>query len=285
MAAIATSVLKIFFLLIILLMLTSLIADYCFKSKIKEEIKVLSAQITSDQKSVSRADIKNLPDCVQRWLNMSLGNDKDKISSAKVKQVGEMKTSPDGKWMPFEALSFYSTDQPGFIWYARVKFAPLLALIARDKYHQGQGSMLIKLAAVFPVVNVSGGDEINQGSLQRFLGEMVWFPSAALSPFIQWEEIDQNSARATMSYMGVIGSGVFTFNESGEVVVFTANRPRAVGDHFEISPWSIPVREYKEFDGVRVPTKGEVIWKLADGDFNWYQFEVLDAEYNKPWNL
>ncbi|MDA8226162.1 MAG: hypothetical protein M0T74_00380, partial [Desulfitobacterium hafniense] len=52
----------------------------------------------------------------------------------------------------------------------------------------------------------------------------VWFPTAALSSYIKWEEIDSNSAMATLSYKGVSASGVFSFNEKGEIINFVAER-------------------------------------------------------------
>ena len=36
--------------------------------------------------------------------------------------------------------------------------------------------------------------------------------------------MDENTATATMSYKGMTASGVFTFNEKGEVVHFEAER-------------------------------------------------------------
>ena len=53
------------------------------------------------------------------------------------------------------------------------------------------------------LVNVDAkGKEIDQGALLRYLGEIVWVPSAALSDYITWEEMDSTTARATMSYEG-----------------------------------------------------------------------------------
>lgn len=37
------------------------------------------------------------------------------------------------------------------------------------------------------------------------------YPSAALNDYIKWEEIDEHSARAAMTWQGVSGSMVFTF--------------------------------------------------------------------------
>lgn len=67
--------------------------------------------------------------------------------------------------------------------------------------------MLIRLFSIFPVAAASG-KEMDQGALLRYLAEMQWFPSAALNRYIQWEEIDSFSAKATMSDQGVTASGV-----------------------------------------------------------------------------
>jgi hypothetical protein len=44
----------------------------------------------------------------------------------------------------------------------------------------------------------------------------------------------------------------------------------------------MPVSEWTEFNGIRVPSKGDVIWKLKDGDFNYYKWEIEAIEYNIP---
>ncbi|HOQ10399.1 MAG TPA: hypothetical protein PLG09_09780 [Syntrophomonadaceae bacterium] len=266
--------------LIILLILGSGIASRQFKYSVDSEIKELLPQDFSQKGQITSENLHNLPDCVQHWLRNSQIIGRERIHKAMIRQKGQMKTSPEGKWMPFAAVSYYNVDQPGFIWHARVNFAPGVKLLARDKYFSGIGSMLIKLMGIFPVVNLNNNEEINQGSLLRYLAETVWFPSAAVSSEIRWEEIDPYTAKATMEYKGVTGSGIFKFNDRGEVVEFKANRPRAVGDHFELTPWSIYLTEYHCFDGIQIPSKGEVIWELAGGDFNWFQFEVQEAEYN-----
>lgn len=49
-----------------------------------------------------------------------------------------------------------------------------------------------------------------------------------------------------------------------------------------MNDWYALVYGYKEFNGIRLPAKGEVFWKLPDGDFSYYQFEITEIEYNKP---
>ncbi len=122
----------------------------------------------------------------------------------------------------------------------------------------------------------------DQGTLVRFLAEIVWIPSAALSDYITWEEINLNSARATMSFGDITASGVFTFNDRGEPIGFTAERYRDVEGEFEMETWSISMDNYQMFDGIKVTAAGEITWELAEGDFTWYKFEIKEFEYNQP---
>lgn len=184
-------------------------------------------------------------------------------------------------WMPVEAEQYFTIDEPGFIWKAKIKAAPLFHIVGRDKYYEGKGNMLIKILSLITVADARG-KEMDQGTLLRYLVETVWFPTAALSSYIKWEEIDSNSAKAAMSYRGVTASGVFMFNENGEVINFVAERYMALNGRYVMETWSTPMKDYKEFDGIRIPTKGEIIWKLKTGDFNWFQFEITEIEYNKP---
>jgi len=40
--------------------------------------------------------------------------------------------------------------------------------------------------------------------------------------------------------------------------------------------------DYKEINGITIPTKVEVIWKLEKGEFSYAKFNVKKIEYNKP---
>jgi hypothetical protein len=143
--------------------------------------------------------------------------------------------------------------------------------------------MLVKLLGLVPVVN-SRGPEINQGTLLRFLAEMVWFPSGALQPYLTWEQIDLMEARATMSYGGVTASGLFRFNAAGDVTGFESRRYYDRKEGATLETWVIAVEEngYREFRGIRVPAKATVTWKLKTGDFTWLKLEITDMAFNTP---
>jgi len=40
------------------------------------------------------------------------------------------------------------------------------------------------------------------------------------------------------------------------------------------------VESYKKINGVVIPTKGEVLWRLKDSDFSYAKFNVKTIDYN-----
>lgn len=247
-----------------------------------EETVAMFASVIPPQPLIVTPEMAaNLPPPVARWLTASGVTGKEKAYTVRLKQKGLMRQSTEKGWMKTQAVQYFSTEKPGFIWNARVEMMPLLTLAGRDKYADGKGNMLIKALGLLPVVDATG-PEIDQGTMLRYLGEMIWFPSAALEPYITWDPIDTVSARATMSYGGVTASGVFTFDEEGRMLSFSAQRYMGGGEGSTLENWYIPATEWKEFNGIRVPSKGDVIWKLKDGDFNYYKWEIEAIEYNVP---
>jgi hypothetical protein len=75
-----------------------------------------------------------------------------------------------------------------------MKPAPLFSITGRDMYYEGKGNMYIKLMSLVTVADARGA-EIDQGVLLRYLNEIMWFPGAALSDYIQWEVIGNNSTK------------------------------------------------------------------------------------------
>ncbi len=253
---------------------------WSFDRMAQREIQtLLAAPPPAASAPVTAAQLEGLPACVQNWLTQSGAVGRDPAHTVHLLQKGFLRTTPDGKWMPAAAEQYFNVNEPGFIWTVDVQMPPGLPIAGRDKYLDGKGNMLIQLFALMPVVNGSG-EKIDQGSLLRFLGEMVWFPSAALSPYIRWEAVDDHSAKATMQYKGVTASAVFRFDAAGNVILTTAERYMGSGDKATLEHWVIPISEWREMNGVRIPTKGEVNWQLQTGDFSYYRWEIVAVDYN-----
>ena len=277
----ALVILSILVIITLLVIIVSFIANSFFNQKVKKEVEDLFKNVENKDEIIRKEDLEGLPVCVQKWLENAQVIGNERIRTVRLKQKGLMRTKEDKPWMPAEAEQYFTVDEPGFIWKAKIKAAPLLYLVGRDKYSEGKGNMLIKILSLVTVVDARG-KEMDQGTMLRYLSETVWFPTAALSCYIKWEEIDSNSAKATMSYGDATASGVFIFNDKGDVVNFVTERYMEANGQYVLVTWSTPAKDYKEFNGIRIPNKGEAVWKLKTGDFSYYQVEITEIEYNKP---
>lgn len=255
---------------------------YNFQKLIQQETtQLLNRNISTENRTLNESDLTNLPEPVKRWLRNSGSLGKPFISYGKVTQIAEMQMKPEqDNWLTATAVQYTTIDNPAFIWSVDVKMNRLLNFQGRDKFEEGKGEMLIKVNSLFNIVN-ERGEKLDEGTLQRYLGEMVWFPSLALSPYITWEQIDENTAQATMTYKGTSGSGKFYFNSNGDVTKFSALRYKGNEANAKRHEWEMNITDYKIFEGIKVPTKMTSTWKLDDKDWTWLKMEVTDIKYDK----
>jgi len=128
---------------------------------------------------------------------------------------------------------------------------------------------------------------MDQGAMIRYLNEMMWFPSAFLGKNISFEPIDDNSAKVTLKDMGKTVSATMHFDNEGRLINFTAPRYRDMENNkFVFENWSTPIREYGEFEGLKLPKAGAGVWNLKEGDLEYISISIADMEYNpdNPYN-
>ena len=265
--------------LIILLPIMASFLSWKFDCKIEDEIISLTKKRNyGNGPEPQTSSLDMVPQIVKKWLIRSGVLNSD-VETVHILQHGRLKPNPKHKWRKFSAEQFFNLARPSFVWTAEIGSGPVPALKVRDKFWKGKGNMLIKLLGAFKIADAKG-EKINQSSLQRFLSEIVWFPTAALKSYIKWEAVDSTSAKACMDYQGIHGEGIFHFNEEGEFLSFETERYMEKGKESSIEKWSVEAREHGDINGVHAPTKLDVIWKLKEGDFKWMELEVDDIEYS-----
>ncbi|WP_297090464.1 DUF6544 family protein [uncultured Draconibacterium sp.] len=267
--------------IIILLACIVACSNFYFNQKVNEELSQLF--IEAKYAASPSRNIQELPLPVQRWYNSSgfLSSENEIIKNVYLKQEVLMKTKPQQEiWYKGHAVQYFNIQQPAFNWSVALDMNPLIKVVGRDKFENGKGEMLIKLYSIFPVVNVKDNDKINQAALQRYLAEIVWFPAAALSRYITWESIDNYSARATMTFNGTTGSGIFYFNENWEFVRFSAMRYKDTDENAQLKEWIAEVIESKVINGIKIPVEMKVTWKLKDTEWTWLKLKISEIQYN-----
>jgi hypothetical protein len=230
-------------------------------------------------------DLAALPAPVRRWLESSGALRGARPTRVELTQVGELHTSAKGAWMPVEARQIVDLDDPAFLWLLRGRAFAVLPLDGRDSWRDGRGRMYVVGGGWIPFADAQG-PEIDRGALLRFLAEMIWYPAAITAPYLRWDAIDEEHARATLRHGGIEDAAVFTIDSEGRVRAVEARRPYAATGRLE--PWGGVLRDWQELGGVRVPVVGEVVWHLAEGDFVFYRWrltartEVPRAEAPRP---
>ncbi len=267
--------------IIILVAALPAFGNVLFNNMIEKEQKELLGKVSMNSGTiVNSRDINHLPGIIRKWLKFSGVIDKPLATFVRLKQRGEMKTEPDGKWMSFMSEQYFDVKNPSFVWATRVQMMPFIYLNGRDKFKDGEGEMLIKLLSLVNVVNEGHNEKMNSATMLRYLGEICWFPSAAINGYIKWEEMDSLSAKAIMTYGNRSVSGVFVFKENGELISFQAERFYGGGEDAKLETWLVEMVDFKEIDGYRIPNKNKVTWKLKDGDFTWLNLEITDLDIN-----
>jgi len=268
------------FNIIMLIVLFFAFAEWNFNNMVRKEVEEFISAGSSGEKIITEDDIAGLPLVIKKWMYRSNIIGRPLYQIVNLKQEGEMRTSPDGKWMSFHAEQWSSVFKPGFIWKADVSMFPGIFMSGRDKYADGEGNMLIKLLSLITVVD-SKGEKINQAAFLRYIGEMVWFPYAVTNDIYLWEEIDSFTAKISSKQMNTDVSGIYKFTEEGDFLSFQARRYYEREEGATLEDWLViaDVNGYREFEGIRIPAKLSVIWKLKDGDFNWLNLEITDAGF------
>jgi Family of unknown function (DUF6544) len=247
-------------------------------SKIQEYIQQSKH---TPERVITESDLAPLPEPVQRYMHFTGVVGKSMIKCVKVKQTGFMRNSLQQGWMPVEAVQ-YSTlaGQLSRTWYAKMKLGPFALLSGYDRYDNGRGHMLIRMLSLFPVADVIG-PEIDMSALIIFVNDMVMWPTAFLSDFIHWEPLDGNSAHLIVSLYKRQFTAICSFNEIGEMINFvTEDRYRAVDKGHQRTKWSTPFRQYHLVNGFQIPSEGDAIWHLPEGEFAYIKVRIGEVKYD-----
>ncbi|KAL0218004.1 hypothetical protein RCL1_008852 [Eukaryota sp. TZLM3-RCL] len=233
----------------------------------------------SPSSPITVSDISHLPQSVQNWMIASGVVGKPHLTVVSSTQDALMKLSPsDTKWLRAKSEQISTSFPPAFIWNVRLRMFGL-PVFGVDSFMKGKGSMLIKLLGLVPVVNTRDNLQINEGALQRWLGEIVWVPSAALNPLITWVEVDSKTAHATLAVDGTVGDGTFYFNDDGLLDKFSTMRFQGEAD--TKTEWVVTIEKHAVTDGYTYPSKFYLTWKLEEGDWDWMKMTVTSYRVNK----
>jgi hypothetical protein len=217
---------------------------------------------------------------VPRYFERALPVGQGRIAWARVQQRGSFLVRAPGRWREFRATQTFTTRPPGFVWDARIRMLPGVAIVVRDAFHQGAGSMRATLLGL-RLADTAGTPAIAAAALQRYLAEAPLLPTALLPPSgVSWTAIDSSCARACLAAGTTRVSLDFRFGRDGLVEsVYAPARMRDVKGQGVPTPWQGRWWGYEEQDSVLAPRRGEVEWLLPQGPQPYWRGEITRIEY------
>lgn len=240
-----------------------------------KEVKALFASSgNAPTTTFSHNQLQGLPDPVQRYFKHVMREGQPYISYIRLKHDGQFKTEPQKSWMNIAGEQYFTTERPGFIWRGST---PLFT--AKDMYILDKGRLVVSL---FGLVKIAGGqgEKYDQAELLRWLAESVWFPTNLLpNENLQWTAVDNQTAQLHFTYLGFSLKYLVTFNLVGEITALQTSRHMGEG---KLETWVGKISNYKQLNGIFIPTTIEAIYKLQEGDYSYARFTVKKIQYGIP---
>lgn len=177
------------------------------------------------------------------------------------RQSGEMTMKLGGAATPFVAEQTAAVGEVGFVW--RANF-PRLATVVVDAVVGDEARLEARLAGIVPVVRLQSCEALWRGEAMRYLAELPWNPDAILANHaLRWRVVDARRLAVATGEGARIVEVTFTLDDAGNPATGEAlDRPRMEGSQVTPTCWIGRFSDEREFDGRRIPTRGEVAWAV-----------------------
>jgi len=156
--------------------------------------------------------------------------------------------------------------------------------IPMDGYHDFVGAAAhfrIRLLSLLQVVDGHGPIMDQSETVTVFNDLCVLAPGTLIDLPVRWTTLDVRSVRGVFTRGDQTISAVLTFDPQGDLVDFISEDRyfSPDGKTGEKLPWLTPMRDHRDFGGVRLPARGDATWKTPKGDFVYGEFNLDEIEY------
>jgi hypothetical protein len=252
-------------------------------SPIKSKFAELKSSQLSKMKPINgvfeAADLSRLPSPVQKYFKYCgyIGTPKMGNMKAYYKKVDFVQA---GKKLKIEYTHYNFVEKPERLALINTSMFGI-PFEGIDAFQNGIGSMKGVIGKAITLFNEKGA-AMNKASLADCLAEGFLMPNLILQDYIKWEPIDENHAKATITYYGMSASGIFVFDDHGAMTSFTTE-DREYNDgngKKQKVKWSAVCGDYRDVNGIKYPTTLKGIWHLETGDLVYFDSRNMVIEYD-----
>jgi hypothetical protein len=251
-----------------------------FRTIFERESARCRAALASGGAVVTDRDLAPLPDPVQRFLRRVGVVGRPRVRGFEARFDGRFRNGVGARWLRFvsEQRNFVDPSARVFLMRASLMGIPMAGL---HTFTGAEARMRIRIASVLQLVD-GVGEEMNQGETVTIFNDLCFMaPAALLDVPVRWTALGPCSAQGAFTRGDKTVTAVLTFDETGDLTDFVSHDRfmSADGKSFERHPWSTPARGHREVDGLRLPTAGDIVWKLPAGDFTYGEFHMTGIRY------
>ena len=231
---------------------------------------------------VTELDIAGLPDPVQRYLRITGVVGRPRVQNYYLRFRGRIRSAPDAAWMPFVAEQQSFADEPTRLFFMRARMFGLPVFVFH-RLADGHATMRVKIAGAVPIVDASGNEMDRSETVTLFNDMCLLAPGTLLDKHVVWKSVDARTVRARFTNGTQTIAATLHFGDDGLLTNFVSDdrsRSSQDGKVFTRLRFSTPVRDYRDFGGVRLAAHGDARWSLPEGEFTYGEFDLMSASYN-----
>lgn len=263
--------------LIILVVIIGSAGIYFFEQGYKNDVAYnLENNNDINETVVTENDINHLPSSVQKYLRYVgvLGEPKTRNFYAEFE--GQMRDTK--KEFSFISEQFNFFKEPARLFFIRGKMFGI-TIPGYHKYMKQEARMDVKLFGLIPVVKANSDVMFKSETVTTFAELCYYAPSLLLEKNIVWDEIDNLTVKTTFTNQNITIPATLYFNEVGQLINFISDDRTDVSDMKQYR-FSVPVSEYKTFEGYTIPTVIKLVWHYPDGEFVYGNLHLKNIRYN-----
>ncbi|MGL5380241.1 DUF6544 family protein [Clostridium sp.] len=229
-----------------------------YKEKFDNYMKSRASKISISSEICIAEEIKQLPELLQKhcdYIGLE-GFTKYQVVNTDFEHTNFVFDASKGKVMDmdYDLWLFYDKPYRSAYCTSRMYGVPFdgIDYCTEDK-QGGMRGIVGKAVQIFDIRDKQG----YIASLISWLAESAAInPSSFLSPYVKYEEVNDTQVKATITYNGVEGSGIFTFNETGVITKFESDERQVeeINGVKTFIGWRCDYEKYEEHNGIMVPS-------------------------------
>ena len=242
----------------------------------RREINRLLAQQPQRPTPFDPTMLDGLPDAAKRFFLFSITPGTPLYTVADIKMTGQFGMGDNSKPNYLQMTANQTLALPdGFVWKMQAG-RKLLRISGSDSASWTR----FWLQGLLPVARTGANQDHRRSAFGRYVAEAIFWTPAALLPGsgIRWTALSDNSARVTVTHLGLEQAVDLTIAENGQPVTVSfmrwsnANPQR----HFTLQPFGGYLSDFRDFSGFQLPAHVEAGNNFGTADY--FAFFIADIQ-------